>query len=438
MSWEDRFIEKVMGIRNKEVKLMRNQQLLSAGLSSVYSSLPIAMIVVVLGLYAKMGGEITASMAFTTITLMDMVRGPLIQITSILNAVLVDGKTAVDRLSKFLNTDDMDNYVIYGEPGAGKPAVKFTDVTLQHAHPEESIWDPDAKRGSLVKAVYTVIVPKWVRACLGRCASALCCCCPKRCRKTAPVETADKPEATSRGPCLENLNLEVPPGSLCCIVGRVGSGKSSLVLSLLGEIEKPNGIIQMNGRLSYAAQSAAVINDTVRNNILYGNEYNAARYKQVIKVCCLKEDLKSLPAGDASQIGEKGISLSGGQRQRIGLARACYQDSDVYLLDDPLSAVDAHTGKTIFDKCIMGMLKHKTVILPIHNLGFLDQADMIVALKDNRIVEKGSYNKLMRNNDEFAKMMQEFAAATARPVISGLVMRSLIWPWEQRSNCGAR
>eukprot|EP01052_Picozoa_sp_SAG31_P020350 SAG31_NODE_1525_length_8006_cov_5.106614_5_plen_494_part_00 len=153
----------------------------------------------------------------------------------------------------------------------------------------------------------------------------------------------------------------------------------------------------------------------------------------MLKVCCLKEDLKSLPAGDASQIGEKGISLSGGQRQRIGLARACYNDADIYLLDDPLckscirfvqhsmqrsltavpvaAAVDAHTGKTIFDKCINGMLKDKTVILPIHNLGFLDQADMIVALKDGEVIEQGTYSQLMTADREFAKMMTEFAAA---------------------------
>lgn len=317
------------------------------------------------------------------------IAGPLITITSILNAVLVDGKTAVDRLSKFLNTDDMDNYVIHGESTPGEPAVLFTDVTLQHAHPEESIWNPDAKRGSLVKAVCDLLIPKCMRSCVGRCTRAICCCCPKRFMKTAPAETDDGPEDTNRGPCLEHLNLSIPQGSLCCIVGRVGSGKSSLVLSLLGEIEKPHGSIHVNGRLSFAAQTAAVINDTVRNNILCeltqdnsvccsvrnanavfpelsaamvdGNVYDDARYKRVLKVCCLKEDLKSLPAGDASQIGEKGISLSGGQRQRIGLARACYQEAEVYLLDDPLSAVDAHTGKTIFDKCINGLLKDKTV-----------------------------------------------------------------------------
>ena len=139
---------------------------------------------------------------------------------------------------------------------------------------------------------------------------------------------------------LSNLNLTITKGSLVAVVGSVGSGKSSFLYALLGEMQKLSGRVNISGdlRLAYVSQQAWIQNSTVRGNILFGTQYDAAKYQKVIEACALKPDLEMLTAGDQTEIGEKGINLSGGQKQRVSIARACYSNSDLYLFDDPLSS----------------------------------------------------------------------------------------------------
>lgn len=145
------------------------------------------------------------------------------------------------------------------------------------------------------------------------------------------------------------------------MVGKVGSGKSSLLVSLLNETHKISGEIAVNGTVSYAPQLAWIQNETIRENILFGKSYNEAIYANVVRSCALLDDLYQLPAGDETEIGENGINLSGGQRQRISLARAVYNNADIFLFDDPLSAVDTKVGKAIFNNVIgpSGILNQK-------------------------------------------------------------------------------
>ncbi|KHJ93660.1 ABC transporter, ATP-binding protein [Oesophagostomum dentatum] len=147
----------------------------------------------------------------------------------------------------------------------------------------------------------------------------------------------------------KDISFDAAKGTFIAVVGKVGSGKSSVLSALLGEMGKLRGRIGMRGRVAYVPQIPWIQNMTVRDNILFGKPYDKRRYNQVLAACALKPDLRMLTNGDLTEIGEKGINLSGGQKARISLARAVYQDFDVYLLDDPLSAVDAHVGKHIFD-----------------------------------------------------------------------------------------
>uniref|UniRef100_A0A8D2LBI3 ABC-type glutathione-S-conjugate transporter n=1 Tax=Varanus komodoensis TaxID=61221 RepID=A0A8D2LBI3_VARKO len=209
---------------------------------------------------------------------------------------------------------------------------------------------------------------------------------------------------------IRNINLEIPHGHLLAVVGPVGSGKSSLVSAMLGEMENIKGHINIQGSVAYMPQQAWIQNATLKDNILFGSSFDEARYQQVLEACALLPDLQLLPGGDLTEIGEKGINLSGGQKQRVSLARAVYSNADIYLLDDPLSAVDSHVGRHIFEKVLgpEGLLQHKTRILVTHSLSFLAHVDDIVVLEAGAISERGSYSTLLTNGEAFAQLLSTY------------------------------
>lgn len=190
---------------------------------------------------------------------------------------------------------------------------------------------------------------------------------------------------------LRNLTYQVKAGELLVIVGRVGSGKSSVLMSILGELPLAAGRMQIRGRLSYASQEAWIFAGTVRENILFGRNFQEARYKQVLHVCCLDRDITLFPQGDETIVGERGVSLSGGQKARINLARAIYYDADIYLLDDPLSAVDTVVAKHIFNECIRGYLKDKAVLLATHQTQFVRKDTKVLFLQEGHQVSCRGY-----------------------------------------------
>uniref|UniRef100_A0AAR2LN52 ABC-type glutathione-S-conjugate transporter n=1 Tax=Pygocentrus nattereri TaxID=42514 RepID=A0AAR2LN52_PYGNA len=231
-----------------------------------------------------------------------------------------------------------------------------------------------------------------------------------------------KPDNVSREPCklvcqkvtcISRINFQVPRGALVAVVGHVGSGKSSLLSAMLGETERRSGSVSIKGSVAYVPQQAWIQNATLQDNILFGREKRKSWYQRVLEACALLPDLEILPAGDATEIGEKGLNLSGGQKQRVSLARAVYRKADVYLLDDPLSAVDAHVGQHIFDKVIgpKGVLRDKTRVLVTHGMSFLPQADLILVLVDGEITESGSYQELLNRNGAFADFIHTFASS---------------------------
>uniref|UniRef100_A0A8D0DBY8 ATP-binding cassette, sub-family C (CFTR/MRP), member 3 n=1 Tax=Sander lucioperca TaxID=283035 RepID=A0A8D0DBY8_SANLU len=232
-------------------------------------------------------------------------------------------------------------------------------------------------------------------------------------KNTAAVTVVNGKFAWAKGdpPILHNINMMVPNGSLLAVVGHVGCGKSSLLSALLGEVEKLEGEVSIRGSVAYVPQQAWIQNATLRDNILFGKPYNEQKYQCVLEACALTPDLEVLPGGDMTEIGEKGINLSGGQRQRVSLARALYSDTDVYLLDDPLSAVDAHVAKHIFDNLIgpEGVLKSKTRILVTHGISFLPQVDNIMVMVEGRVSEMGSYQELLKQNGAFAEFLRNYA-----------------------------
>ena len=180
---------------------------------------------------------------------------------------------------------------------------------------------------------------------------------------------------------------------------------------MLGNLDKLAGTVELNGSVAYVAQEAWIQNTTLKNNVLFGKDFDERRYQRAVTVCELQADIAMLPAGDQTEIGEKGINLSGGQKQRVSMARAVYADADVYLLDDPLSAVDAHVGKSIFENCIVGALRGKTRILVTHQLQYLSKVDLVVVIKDHTFAEIGTYEELMAAGLDFADLMNKHVVA---------------------------
>ncbi|RXG69973.1 Multidrug resistance-associated protein 4 [Armadillidium vulgare] len=202
---------------------------------------------------------------------------------------------------------------------------------------------------------------------------------------------------------LSKVSFSVKAGQVVAVIGPVGAGKSSLLQAILSELPLKDGQINIRGKISYASQEPWLFNGTVKDNILFGQPYHAKRYSEIIKVCALERDMELFPEGDMTQVGERGVALSGGQKARINLARAVYFDADIYLLDDPLSAVDAHVGNHLFEECIQNYLMGKAVLLATHQVQFLSKTDHILLLNGNGyLAHSGTYSQLLTKGIDFA------------------------------------
>ncbi|KAJ4818555.1 ABC subfamily C transporter [Rhynchospora pubera] len=215
----------------------------------------------------------------------------------------------------------------------------------------------------------------------------------------------------SETPTLKDLNFRVLHGMSVAVCGTVGSGKSSLLSSIIGEMPKLSGEVKLCGSTAYVSQSPWIQSGTIQENILFGTNMDRDLYEKVLETCRLKKDLEILPHGDQTVIGERGINLSGGQKQRVQIARALYQDTDIFLFDDPFSALDAHTGSQVFEECILWLLASKTVIYVTHQVEFLPAADLILVMKEGKIAQSGKYQELIESSKEFIELVSAHKTA---------------------------
>ncbi|XP_040061756.2 multidrug resistance-associated protein 1-like [Ixodes scapularis] len=225
------------------------------------------------------------------------------------------------------------------------------------------------------------------------------------------VRNASLSWSKDKAPVLTNINLTVKKGQLVAVVGSVGSGKSTLLSAFLGNLRVFSGSVSCTESVAYAPQCPWIQNKTIRENVLFMGAFDAKLYELVLKACSLEKDLEILPCGDLTEIGERGINLSGGQKQRVSLARAAYQKKELYLLDDPLSAVDAHVGASLFKNLIgpQGLLKETTRILVTHNFSMLNEVDYIFVLQEGSIVESGTFEGLKQEGSVFSRLLQNFS-----------------------------
>jgi ATP-binding cassette subfamily C (CFTR/MRP) protein 1 len=205
---------------------------------------------------------------------------------------------------------------------------------------------------------------------------------------------------------MQGIDLTFGRNELVAIIGTVGSGKSSLLAALAGDMRKTSGEVVIGASRAFCPQYAWIQNATVRENIVFGKDFDQQWYDEVIDACALRADLDMLPAGDKTEIGERGITVSGGQKQRMNIARAIYFNADIILMDDPLSAVDAHVGRHIMDNAICGLLKDKCRILATHQLHVLNRCDRIIWVEEGRVQAVDTFDALMSQNEGFQQLMK--------------------------------
>uniref|UniRef100_A0A8B9BKX5 ATP binding cassette subfamily C member 2 n=1 Tax=Anser brachyrhynchus TaxID=132585 RepID=A0A8B9BKX5_9AVES len=347
-AWEPSFEKRINEIRARELKDLLNFTYLQSISIFVFTCAPFLVSLASFAVYVLVdeNNVLDAQKAFTAISLFNVLRFPMAMLPLVLSS-LVQTNVSTERLERYLGGEELDTSAIRHDPISGS-AVRFSDATFS--------WEQDGNAA------------------------------------------------------IRDVTLDIAPGSLVAVVGAVGSGKSSLVSAMLGEMENIKGHINIQGSLAYVPQQAWIQNATLKDNILFGSELDEERYQQVIKACALLPDLELLPAGDQTEIGEKGINLSGGQKQRVSLARAVYSNADIYVLDDPLSAVDAHVGKYLFEHVLgpKGLLQKKTRILVTHGISFLPQVDNIVVLVAGAVSEHGSYSTLLANRGAFAQFLNSY------------------------------
>ena len=223
---------------------------------------------------------------------------------------------------------------------------------------------------------------------------------------SSPKQDDSSSETTVQEPFkLNDIDFTVGRNELLAVIGTVGSGKTSLLAALAGDMRKTGGKLRMASSRAFCPQYAWIQNATLKENITFGKPFHTKWYNAVIDACALRPDLDILPAGDNTEIGERGITLSGGQKQRLNIARAIYFDAEIVLMDDPLSAVDAHVGRHIMDKAICGLMKDKCRILATHQLHVLNRCDRIVWMEDGHIQAIDTFANLMSNSVDFQKLM---------------------------------
>uniref|UniRef100_A0A3Q2Q4P1 ATP-binding cassette sub-family C member 5 n=1 Tax=Fundulus heteroclitus TaxID=8078 RepID=A0A3Q2Q4P1_FUNHE len=368
-AWEESFEKKIAGLRKKEKKQIQLVSYIQNINTSISSIVPIVATVLTFLVHTLLGLPLNTADAFTTIAIFNSMRFALALLPLCVKA-LAEAAVSLKRLRKVLLIQNPEPYL--QQKKDNRTAVEMVNATLSWTR---AAGEPDRSAG-----------------------------------QDGPVgEHKEGRNGPSESlPTLRNVSFCLPKGNLLGVCGNVGSGKTSLISSILEQMHLLQGSITVDGTFAYVSQQAWIFHGTVQENILMGETFDQTKYDRVVDVCSLRADLKILPYGDQTEIGERGLNLSGGQKQRISLARAVYANKDIFLLDDPLSAVDAHVGKHIFEECIKKELRGKSVILVTHQLQYLEFCDDILVLEDGEVREAGNHQALMGANGRYAQLISNY------------------------------
>nr|XP_034602364.1 putative ABC transporter C family member 15 isoform X2 [Setaria viridis] len=339
-AWDMQYLQKIEASRSEEYKWLWRSQRLSALTTLVFWGAPAFISSVTFGSCILMGIPLTAGSVLSALATFRMLQNPIFRLPDLLS-VFARGKVSADRVAKYLQEEELKCDAVTQVPRS------------------DTCYAVEIYQGTF----------SW--------------------------------ELETTSPTLPDVQLRVKRGMKVAICGMVGSGKSSLLSCILGEMPKRNGTVRVSGSKAYVPQTAWILSGNIRDNILFGNPYDKEKYERIVQACALTKDIEMFANGDLTEIGERGINMSGGQKQRIQIARSMYEDADIYLFDDPFSAVDAHTGSQIFKDCVMGIPKDKTVLYVTHQVEFLPAADLILVMQGGKIVQEGKFDELLQKNIGF-------------------------------------
>lgn len=350
-AWTTAFMNKLNYIRNdKELANLRKIGATQAFANFTWSTTPFLVSCLTFAIFVfTQTKPLTTEIVFPALTLFNLLTFPLSILPMVITSI-IEATVAVSRLTSYFVAEELQSNAVITEPPVediGEESVRIRDATFT--------WNKEEPRNAL-----------------------------------------------------EDISFSASKGELSCIVGRVGSGKSSLLQALLGDLWKIKGEVVLRGTTAYVAQSPWVMNASVKENIVFGHRFDPTFYEKTINACALTDDFASLPDGDQTEVGERGISLSGGQKVRLTLARAVYARADIYILDDVLSAVDQHVGRHLIDNVLgaKGLLSGKTRILATNSIPVLLESNLITLLRDGRIVEKGTPEQLLAMKGEVASLIR--------------------------------
>ncbi|KAJ1275198.1 hypothetical protein BS78_05G118100 [Paspalum vaginatum] len=347
--WDSMFLSKIKELRKTEMICIKKYIKISAIIISLFFGTPAFVATITFGTCMLIGVPLETGKVLSALATFRQLQGPIHSLPDTISSI-IQTKISLDRINSFLCLEEI------ASDGVIKVASGSTNISVEVKNGFFS-WD-------VCSQLFT----------------------------------------------LQDLNFCVQKGMRVAICGRIGSGKSSLLSCILGDIPKLSGEVKTCGVVSYVSQSPWIHSGTIEDNILFGTQMDRGRYETVLKACSLQYDINQLCFGDQTHIGENGINLSGGQKQRINIARALYHDAEIYLFDDPFSAVDAHTGLHLFKECLHGFLASKTVVFVTQHAEFLPLADALLVLRDGKIVQSGGYREILESGGELKEFVSDMDA----------------------------
>ena len=398
--WESSFLERLKELRKREIRMIQVLLSIRNAINALAMAMPVFASMLSFITYSLTDHHLDPARVFSSLALFNSLRLPLNLLPLVIGQV-TDASVSMARIQEFLLEEEQADEVIWNEDM--EPAVHVDNASFTW----ERVASVDKNK------VATFQTKKDLKD-------------AKAAKKAAKKEEKDKRKSLKKGDAyndsdassettamepfrIHDIEFSVGRKELIAVIGTVGSGKTSLLAALAGDMRKLGGKVHMAGTRAFCPQYAWIQNNTLKENITFGKPYKTRWYNQVIDACALRPDLAILPYGDQTEIGERGITLSGGQKQRLNIARAIYFDADIVLMDDPLSAVDAHVGRHIMDSAICGLMKDKCRILATHQLHVLNRCDRIIWMEDGHIQAIDTFDNLMAHSVDFQKLMSTTA-----------------------------